>query len=754
MKLLIVATEYAIGMLPFGSSLFNILSRAPGMEVYGIFLSKGNRNYRRLVDTNLHENAVFIENDYNKVANLANKFLPLHLYRTICDMAQKHGIEHIHFVTGDFSMGYLIKRLRRKYTIFYTAHDITPHAYGKIPFKDRFFNKIIRRGVLKMLKYAHHITTCSQYQVNQLSSQYNIPAQLTHFPSLVSPEMEHGDKLCPEVENIGKYILFFGGITQYKGVELLYDAFTQSPSLCNNYKLVITGRGTLNRPPHPSVIRVARFIDDNEVKHLFTQAACAVYPYLSATMSGVLSVAYFYGTPLVLSDINFFKENASETAHLFATGSVESLQQALTEVLNITSEKREKEIASNKAFYNETYAHEKVCSNYMQFYEQALRKHIVIVRGSGNIIDYNSYNCQEIGLAKALVKHGLKVSVVMAGHEQSHHRIYNDLNQPVDVYYLKRYGINQALTHFVGLYSLLDTLRPDIIQAHDVGQLVTYSVAQYAAQRHIPSTLIQGTYQETQKPIFKQLEQLYNHTLGKITLQKIDVVGCKTNMAAKYIASLCHKETLPTRIGLDTTRLQEDSTPNNTTLAQMDGCKVLLYIGALEKRRNPLFLIDIIASLPQDYRLVVVGTGPLLEETRKLAQQKAPGKVIFTGRIGQNQVAQLYRKAHLFLLPTSYEIYGMVILESMYFGVPVITTSNAGSLTLIDNQRDGVIIPNLRVEEWTTHITRLCNNDSLRNEMQQNAARKISQNYTWDAVALQYIDAYNVAMNSKKRKRE
>ena len=90
----------------------------------------------------------------------------------------------------------------------------------------------------------------------------------------------------------------------------------------------------------------------------------------------------------------------------------------------------------------------------------------------------------------------------------------------------------------------------------------------------------------------------------------------------------------------------------------------------------------------------------------------------------------------------------------MYFGVPVITTSNAGSLTLIDNQRDGVIIPNLRVEEWTTHITRLCNNDSLRNEMQQNAARKISQNYTWDAVALQYIDAYNVAMNSKKRKRE
>lgn len=751
MKILIVATEYAVGMLPFGSSLFNALSKADDMEVYGIFLSKGNRDYRQLVDKSLHSRAIFLENNSGKVANLINKFLPLSLYRTICNTAEKYGIEHIHFVTGDFTMCYLIERLRKRYTIFYTAHDITPHPYGNIPLKDKIFNKIIRHGVLKMLRHAHYITTCSLRQIEQLSSQYNLPAHTTKFPSLVSNEMSSSHQPCAEVSNIGKYILFFGGITHYKGVELLYDAFTQSPSLCNEYKLVITGRGTLNRPQHPDVIRVSRFIDDTEVHSLFTQASCVVYPYLSATMSGVLSVAYFYGTPLVLSDIDFFAENASETAHLFTTGSVESLQHALQQALAITPQEREKEIAINRAFYEERYSNEIVRNSYISFYQESFKRHVVIVRGSGSVINFNSYNCQEIGLAKALTRRGYRVSVIMAGDDVAHHRIVSDDEGYVDVYYLKQHGINHAITHFSGLTELLDTLRPDIIQLHDVGQLVSYNVSRYASRHHIPSVLIQGTYRETQKPLFKQLEQLYNATLGRSTLRKIDTIGCKTDMAAQYIKSLSNKPTYPTRIGLDTTRFEQEEGIDGNWLSDCANKKILLYVGILEPRRNPLFLIDIIASLPHDYTLVIAGDGPLMETAREYAHEKAPHKVLFTGRLQQQQLAQLYRKAHLFALPSNYEIYGMVILEALYFGVPVITTATAGSLTLIDNNTDGVIIPNLHVEEWQQHITRICDDKDLLQQMSHNAFNKFAQGYTWDAIAHQYIEVYNNAIKTQHK---
>lgn len=375
MKILIVASEYAIGMLPFASNLYNILSRVDGLEVYGIFYSKGNCNYRRLIDTDLHNRAIFIENTSGRIKNLCNKFLPITLYRTICDTADKHGIKNIHFVSGDFTFGFLSLFLRRKYTLFYTAHDVTPHPLNHLPLHKRFLNGVIVRiGTLQMIHRAHYVTTCSPKQVQQLKQLHSRAASFTPFPTLVSQEMKEGNLPCKEIQDIGPYILFFGGIKHYKGVELLHDAYVNSPELCEKYKLVITGQGTLNRTPHHNVVRISRFIDDRELKDLFTRASCIVYPYLSATMSGVLSVAYYYGTPLVMSDIDFFKENASQASHLFATGDATSLQQALEVCLGTSPNKTEEEITTNKAFYNQIYADEVVQKSYTEFYQQSEKR--------------------------------------------------------------------------------------------------------------------------------------------------------------------------------------------------------------------------------------------------------------------------------------------------------------------------------------------------------------------------------------------
>lgn len=371
MKILLIASEYAIGMLPFAANLYNILSRVPDMEVYGIFYSKGNCNYQRLIDNDLHDKAVFLENNCSKIKNLCNKFLPLSLYHTICDTADRHNIKNIHLVTGDFTFGFLSRFLRRKYTLFYTAHDVTPHPLGNISLKRKILNNVIVRcGTIQLIRRAHHVTTCSPTQVKQIEQLYNRQATYTPFPTLVSREMIGGNLPCKETQEIGRYILFFGGIKHYKGVELLHDAYVNSPQLCEKYKLVITGQGSLNRTPHPNVVRISRFIDDSELRDLFSRASCIVYPYLSATMSGVLSMAYYYGTPLVMSDIAFFRENASEAAHLFTTGDATDLQHTLEQCLQASPEEVEKERAINKAFYEQVYADKSVQESYVKFYRQ------------------------------------------------------------------------------------------------------------------------------------------------------------------------------------------------------------------------------------------------------------------------------------------------------------------------------------------------------------------------------------------------
>ena len=67
---------------------------------------------------------------------------------------------------------------------------------------------------------------------------------------------------------------------------------------------------------------------------------------------------------------------------------------------------------------------------------------IVIFRTSGTYLDYKTYNCQELGLAKALTKRGWKVSLVMAGYN-AHNETVETADTPIDIYYLRFRGLNR-----------------------------------------------------------------------------------------------------------------------------------------------------------------------------------------------------------------------------------------------------------------------------------------------------------------------
>ncbi len=72
------------------------------------------------------------------------------------------------------------------------------------------------------------------------------------------------------------------------------------------------------------------------MSNLFNNAKAVVYPYLSATQSGVLTLAFYFGTPLLASDVPFFKELIDNGVNgmLFLNGDVDSLRVSLLELLN------------------------------------------------------------------------------------------------------------------------------------------------------------------------------------------------------------------------------------------------------------------------------------------------------------------------------------------------------------------------------------------------------------------------------------
>lgn len=367
--------------------------------------------------------------------------------------------------------------------------------------------------------------------------------------------------------------------------------------------------------------------------------------------------------------------------------------------------------------------------------------HLVIFRTSGSYIDYNTYNCQELGLAKALLEKGFKVSLVMAGPANKHIR-YEHKGNIVDIYYLTYKSLSQSLCLFDGWKNLLEKLKPDVIQVHEFGMYMSYLVSKWAKKHDVRCILIQGNYNTTLKPGLKQLECLFNAMFGKAVLRNVDTIGCKTKAAANYVKRYSSKQTHITPVGLDESKFDGCLLKSDfRTRYHLENKKVLLYIGKMEPRRNPFFLLNLMKQMPDEYSLVMVGEGPLFEQVKSKVRTESIYNVLILGKKKQEELPAIYTASDLFLLASNYEIFGMVILESMFFGTPVISTDTAGANTLID-ETTGCIVDDLDIIKWKNIIAQLCSNTTALEAMKQQCKDVIRDNYIWDKAADKFKTLY------------
>jgi glycosyltransferase involved in cell wall biosynthesis len=115
-----------------------------------------------------------------------------------------------------------------------------------------------------------------------------------------------------------KYMLFFGIIRKYKGLDILLEAFSDNRLQNQNLKLMVAGEFYEEEKPYhdlidkynlsESVILDTKFIADNEVVNYFCAADIIVQPYKNATQSGVTQIAYHFEKPMLVTDVGGLKE--------------------------------------------------------------------------------------------------------------------------------------------------------------------------------------------------------------------------------------------------------------------------------------------------------------------------------------------------------------------------------------------------------------------------------------------------------------
>ena len=300
------------GISQFNASLYLELGKSHTVKAFNFkrqypeFLFPGKTQY-----VTKDDDAVPIESE--ALLDTANPFTYGRTYRAIRDW--KPDLVVISYWMSYFapSLGFIARRLKRHCKVVSVLHNVIPH-------EPRFFDAPLTKYFLSGC--TGNVTLCDEVaeDLHKLSPKsLNITLFhpiYGHFgEKMPRAEAESALGLIPGKKNL----LFFGLIREYKGLDILLEAFNR---LDDTYQLIVAGEpyGSFekyqriidNSPAKDRIRLFTRYIKDSEVKDYFSAADLAVLPYRSATQSGISAIAYHFEVPMVVTDVGGLRQTIGD----------------------------------------------------------------------------------------------------------------------------------------------------------------------------------------------------------------------------------------------------------------------------------------------------------------------------------------------------------------------------------------------------------------------------------------------------------
>lgn len=172
--------------------------------------------------------------------------------------------------------------------------------------------------------------------------------------------------------------------------------------------------------------------------------------------------------------------------------------------------------------------------------------------------------------------------------------------------------------------------------------------------------------------------------------------------------------------------------------------KVILFVGRLEPRKGPHRLLRIFPELIKEEPelfLVIVGEGSMRGELERMAEP-VRDRVIFTGYISRDDLPRYYRSAFLYTSPaTGGETFGIVLLEAMATGIPVVASNIAGYREVIRDGVNGLLADTEDVRAYRDALLRVLRDEDLRLRLIEEGF-KTARKFSWDSIAEQVESVY------------
>jgi glycosyltransferase involved in cell wall biosynthesis len=182
----------------------------------------------------------------------------------------------------------------------------------------------------------------------------------------------------------------------------------------------------------------------------------------------------------------------------------------------------------------------------------------------------------------------------------------------------------------------------------------------------------------------------------------------------------------------------------------------ILYVGRLVEWKGVDTLIRSMIFVKKtipDSRLTIVGEGPFRDSLEHLIQDAGLTDIVrFYGRATDDDLVKLYDSAAVFVLPSRryqglvMEGLGVVLLEAMSHGVPVIGSNVGGIPDIIIDGETGFLVPEQDPSALAEKIVRLLSDAVLREKFRRNGLLKVKTHFSWDSISTRFSEVYHQAI--------
>ena len=206
--------------------------------------------------------------------------------------------------------------------------------------------------------------------------------------------------------------------------------------------------------------------------------------------------------------------------------------------------------------------------------------------------------------------------------------------------------------------------------------------------------------------------------------------------------------------GIDVERFSPDVPPIEEFC---DGKQNILFLGRLERRKGAIYLIKAYQQVKQEIpnsRLIIAGPGTRLRKPyEKWIKNQGLEDVVFVGYVSEADKPRYYKTADVYCSPaTSRESFGIVLLEAMAVGTPVVASNIDGYNSVVTHGEDGLLVPPRDTKNLARTLISVLSDETLRQKLAARA-RLTAEEYNWERVAKKVCDYYAAALEESAQRK-